>query len=399
MAEKLPISQSLTAQIAKETLRGPIAGPLRYFANKASGRRLFPSLNEHFGPQKPKETAQTLDWQDLPQALIAIDLRFPRGQRPKKFIGEKAYTGFRQTVDSLQEQLRETDSSVVFTDYLLSRDSGHVLFYETKDGSDRVIRPLVIDTVSTEEFTLESLKNQINNAKGGQILFTEPSLPSVIRNSEKEAAIEKLQQEHGLTGGRLRLISPITNEFIAVRHAKYDPEGEMFTNLINQGASSIKELQTAQQVLFEESLHFDKDAKSIVFDPDLAEIWMSVWEKAYKGTRDDASNELLKYADERLYYETVDQYLKDNPQQVFAFRDSLLYPKYVEDFKDTYLATSGQTETDVARSMLINYALFKHEGYDDPSKSPTQQLLVKKMPGFHKELEHFINLSLAASLA
>lgn len=386
------IRRSVSYQVAKELVRGPVRGGCVAALHMATRGRLFPRLRE-FAFHKKRELSEVsseFSWQNLPQALAAFDARFPSSEKTGHFIGDAAYTGFSQASDSLQQKLRERDPELRFTDYVLATDEGHVLFYETQASQGRQGRVLRQIKVDAETYSLETIQAQVEPSVDD---FFIESGPTVLRNLAIEDAIEAIQKRDGIQGKLFR-ISPITNDFSAVRNALYDPEGEMFERLHDQGVSSLGELVEAQQQLFD-TMRVEvgaDDSENFVFHAGLVNVWIQTWKEAYQGSDGEAIGVLLSQANEMMYSQMVDMYLREHPQLVSRFRQSILYLRHADAFKDIYLATAGQTETDVARSMLVNYYLFKFEGYETPQESPTQQFFSRKSSDFYAEVDHFVSL-------
>jgi hypothetical protein len=386
--------ESAAFQVAKESL-GPMRSSAIYVANRASRGRFFPETSVYFDGPKEREK-QEVSWRQLPGVLDNIDSRITSdSKRPENFAGKKLASDWQSARDSLRELLiQHSGEGTKLTDYVFSVKGSHTLFYEAVRDGKGFIYPLTVGGGISNEEMQQSIARQVSEPAACAELGRERSdAGSIEENIAVENAVELIQDRMMLVPGTgsLRRISSVTNEFAPVRHEGFEHDGKMIRTLRRMGAYSVGELQQAQLFLIQKTLHFDEEEGEVGFDQDVADVWTSMWMKAHPDREEpEAAEELGKYARERIYFEFVSQWLRENPQLAARFRNSHEYKKHHEQFRDMNLSASGQTETQTAVAMLANYYLYRFEGANTPQESPSQRQLAL-IEGFHNDVASFLD--------
>ncbi len=377
--------ESILGRVATESL-GPVRSFLLYIAYKISGGKIRPDLSTYFGPRETRNIQQNVSLKEISGVLDDIDKRLIGGDEvPENFISEDY-----QKWSAVKSQIiPHLDSGTTLTDYvLLDKQKNHRYIFIVKDSK------LLPIEVGADNFDTQNLKTQLANNEWVEIpdKTTSDDLSNAINT---ELAISDFIQSREIKPENcvLRRICSVTNDFSCQRHAIFDREGQMFTDLRHMGAWSLGEFRDLHRVLFSRGIYFDSQKREVVIDQELAKSWVKLRKISLQQENElgekQAVSEMQQYAREKLYFEMTLHYFRENPQLVDLFLQTQDYHRFAMEFKDKNIAALGLTERACAGNMFANYYLLMFEGgVIDQSRS---QAFLARIPSFHQTISTFVD--------
>ena len=357
--------------------KGPLRSFARYVGYRLSGGRIARDTATFF--EKHEEAPrQEVPIADCYRLLGSIDKKLSgSSSAPEEFIGDLC----RDWV-SIQDKIRTTvGNEAVLTDYVYfdpKKDTYQLFFIR----NNKLCSVAVHGPITSNDELIKQIREPLLSADCPNDLVQLPGqtpFAQIQNNVNLELIIAGLLKQSGDSEGRLRRLSPITNDFPYMRNVLIEREGEIFTRLRHLGVWKLGELQSVNRLLFSKGIYFDPDKGDAVTDPDLAQMWYNIRSVSLgtsdPTTREQLARELNYTSRETLYFRMISEYLEDESLLIQTFVKSDFFLKNALFFKDRYLASVGATELAVAKAMLANYYLFKFEGGADMASSPSQRFL------------------------
>lgn len=374
-------------------LKGPIGSFFGYVAGSSFLRRFSSDLDTFFGP-KVVEAKPERPLSDIGPILSEVDNRLKGTGAPERFLKD-FYEDWRRVAAKLETAV---GSSYQLTDYVLfpSDETPFTVFFL----SEGHLVPVKVDRAG---FDLQKIEAQLSERSSRikidklPVFGPDTGWQKRMREGvEVESAISSFADSETTPENRakLRILSPIANDFLYKRHTVFEREGELINSLRHAGATSVGEQQELMRQLFARHVHYDKNFGVTVDWPEalqLADVWSLVTPGENRiEVKLSLQSRMETYARENVYFAMVSQFLRENPGIVNAFMNSEAYRNNAMNFVDRHLAALGSTHRGVAEAMLAGYYLYRFEGSNNPDGSPSQKFLAR-IPGYHQEIGSFID--------
>ncbi len=327
-----------------------------------------------------KEDPEETPLEQCGEVLTAIDERLYNQGQPEHYIGQELFGQFEQVREQLQvEAIQQLGKSGKLSDYVFfdRQTQQNVLFFQT-EGNQLI--PIVVN----QEFDAKSLqfKEAFENEAPASYLDEELRFDEVLR----EMGFTDWSTDTQIYS--LRRVTSICNQFHLIRQDDFEHDGILINNLRDKGVNTIGELQAVFRLLFSKGIQMGQDGRTYI-DQDLLTRARKIFCLAYPEiAQHHAEQWICEAAQEKLYFHTISEKIRQNTSLVLAFMRSQAFSQHAQAFKDRHLASLGQTERETAIAMLAGLYVLHYEG-NPPGQSRSQYYLAKEASYF-EDIEQFI---------